>query len=95
MSLDKTSPIKASGAGSIRATLTRVRVVSEAIPVEGGAVPTEIRGPEDARRVPVLFVVPSIFGAAPDLLERLSEFADRASIAVPDPFWRQGGGVIP
>ncbi|MCG8588066.1 MAG: dienelactone hydrolase family protein [Proteobacteria bacterium] len=72
-----------------------MRVQHRAIPVDGGAVPTEIRGPEDASGAPVLFVVPSIFGAAPDLLERLSEFADRASIAVPDPFWRQGGGVIP
>lgn len=68
---------------------------SEAIPVEGGAIPTEVLAPEDASSVPALVVVPSIFGAAPDLLEGLARFADRALIAVPDPFWRTGGGVVP
>jgi carboxymethylenebutenolidase len=72
-----------------------MEATSTAVPVDGGAVPTAILGPGDASGIPALVVVPSIFGAAPDLLERLSELADRARIAVPDPFWRQGGGVIP
>ena len=68
---------------------------TEPIPVQGGAVPTAVLGPEDASAIPALVVVPSIFGPAPDLLDRLSEFDDRALIAVPDPFWRAGGGVVP
>jgi len=68
---------------------------TERIPVDGGAVPTDVLGPEDASALPALVVVPSIFGPAPDLLKRLSEFDDRALIAVPDPFWRTGGGVMP
>jgi carboxymethylenebutenolidase len=72
-----------------------MEATSTAVPVDGGAVPTAILGPGDASGIPALVVVPSIFGAAPDLLERLSELADRARIAVPDPFWRQGAGVIP
>ena len=68
---------------------------SEAIAVEGGAVPTAVLGPDDAGRVPALLVVPSIFGPAPDLCKRLSELADDALVAVPDPFWRLGGGVVP
>jgi carboxymethylenebutenolidase len=68
---------------------------SISVEVEGGAVPTEVLGPEDARQGPALVVVPSIFGPAPDLLKRLSEFADRALVVVPDPFWRVGGGVVP
>ena len=65
------------------------------IPAEGGAVPTAVLGPEDAPAVPALVVVPSIYGPAPDLLKRLSEFEERALVAVPDPFWRTGGGVVP
>jgi carboxymethylenebutenolidase len=68
---------------------------SEAIPVPGGAVPTAVCGPASASRAAALLVVPSIFGPAPDLLERLSEFADGALLVVPDPFWRTGGGVVP
>ena len=68
---------------------------AEAIPVEGGSVPVEVLGPDDAKQVPAIFVVPSIFGPAPDLRKRLSELADRALIAVPDPFWRVGGGALP
>jgi carboxymethylenebutenolidase len=72
-----------------------VRERSQSIAVEGGAIPTAVLGPEDASSVAALVVVPSIFGPAPDLLKRLSEFGDRALIAVPDPFWRLGGGVVP
>jgi len=68
---------------------------SEAIEVEGGAVPSAVLGPDDASRVPALVVVPSIFGPAPDLCKRLSELSDAALVVVPDPFWRVGGGVIP
>ena len=68
---------------------------NEAVAVEGGAVPTTVLGPDDASGVPALVVVPSIYGPAPDLLKRLSEFAEQALIAVPDPFWRTGGGVVP
>ena len=68
---------------------------TQAIPVEGGAVPTAVIGPEDPGGLAALVVVPSIFGPAPDLLKRLSEFGDRALIVVPDPFWRVGGGVVP
>ena len=65
------------------------------IPVEGGAIPTVVLGPENASALPAAIVVPSIFGPAPDLIARLGEFADRALITVPDPFWRTGGGVVP
>ena len=68
---------------------------AEAIPVDGGAVPTLVLGPDDPSRLPALVVVPSIYGPAPDLLKRLSELADGALIVVPDPFWRVGGGVVP
>ncbi|MDX1649625.1 MAG: dienelactone hydrolase family protein [Myxococcota bacterium] len=73
-----------------------MRERSEAVEVEGGAVPTAVLEPDGgASGAPALVVVPSIFGPAPDLLERLSPFADDARVAVPDPFWRQGAGVIP
>jgi carboxymethylenebutenolidase len=65
------------------------------IDVEAGAIPTRVFRPADAIRLPALVVVPSIFGPAPDLIARLSRFSDRAVIAVPDPFWRVGGGVVP
>ena len=63
------------------------------IEVDGGAVPTDVLGERNAGR-PGLVVIPSIFGPAPDLLRRLSEFGDRALVTVPDPFWRVGGGVV-
>src|SRR5262245_47324844 len=68
---------------------------SVAIPVEGGAVPTVLLEPDDARRVPALVVVPSIYGPAPDLIERLAEFAGAARVFLPNPFWRVGGGALP
>lgn len=68
---------------------------TESVPVEGGAVPVHVQGPEGAAAVPGLVVVPSIFGPAPDLLKRLSELADVALVVVADPFWRVGGGVVP
>lgn len=64
-----------------------------AIPVEDGSVPTVVLGPGDGRH-PGLFVVPSIFGPAPDLVTRLAELAERARVAIPDPFWRVGGSVV-
>lgn len=70
-------------------------VRSESVEVEGGGVPVQVVGPEDARNVPGLVVVPSIFGPAPDLVERLSRLADVALVVVADPFWRVGGGVVP
>ena len=72
-----------------------MRDETETIAVEGGGVPTAILGPEAAGDVPALVVIPSILGPAPDLLKRLSEFADRALVAVPDPFWRLGAGAVP
>jgi len=65
------------------------------VAVDGGAVPTAVLGPRDASEHPALVVVPSIFGPAPDLLERLAAVAGDARVAVPDPFWRQAAGVIP
>lgn len=64
------------------------------IEVPGGAIPTVVIGSRDAS-LPALLVVPSIFGPAPDLIERLGTLSDRALIAIPDPFWRVGGGVVP
>jgi dienelactone hydrolase len=65
----------------------------EQIEVEGGAVPTVVLGPDDPSDVPALVVVPSVFGPATDLLERLDgALADRALVCVPDPFWRTGEG---
>ena len=66
-----------------------------AIEVEGGAVPTLVLEPDSPGECPALVVVPSIFGPAPDLVKRLSGIAERALVAVPDPFWRVGGGVVP
>ncbi len=65
------------------------------VDVGGGAVPTSVLGPGDASEVPALLVVPSIFGPAPDLLERLGVLADDTLVAVPDPFWRTGEGAVP
>jgi carboxymethylenebutenolidase len=65
------------------------------IAVEGGEIPTVVVGPRDTSRLPALVVVPSIFGPAPDLIARLSRFAGTGLVAVPDPFWRAGGGVLP
>jgi len=65
------------------------------VPVEGGAVPVQVLGPEDASDVPGLVAVPSIFGAAPDLLRDLASLEDVARVVVPDPFWHEGGGVVP
>jgi len=65
------------------------------VPVEDGALPVEILGAEPRRPGRALLVVPSIFGPAPDLLRRLAARGAAARIAVPDPFWRQGAGVIP
>lgn len=62
------------------------------IEVEGGAVPTAVVGPDDASGVPAVVVVPSVYGAAPDLLERLAELGDSALVCVPDPLWRTGHG---
>jgi carboxymethylenebutenolidase len=68
---------------------------ADAVEVESGAVPVQVLGPEDARSVPGLVVVPSIFGPAPDLLASLASLADAALVVVPDPFWHEGGGVVP
>jgi carboxymethylenebutenolidase len=64
------------------------------IQVEGGAVPTVVQGPDDASAVPAAVIVPSVFGPAPDLLERLAELGDDALVCAPDPFWRTGEGVL-
>jgi carboxymethylenebutenolidase len=69
-------------------------MLTERIPVADGTIETIVLGEEDGERKPALVVIPSIFGPAPDLIERLSEFSDRASIVLPDPFWRVGGGVV-
>jgi len=58
-------------------------------------MPAAVVDPDDAADLPGVFVVPSIFGPAPDLVTRLAELADRALVVVPDPFWRVGGGVVP
>ena len=67
----------------------------ESVDVDGGAAPVHVLGPEDARTGPGLVVVPSIFGPAPDLLGALAEIAETALVVVPDPFWHEGGGVVP
>jgi len=66
----------------------------EMIEVDGGAVPVNVLGPQDASAVPALLVIPSIFGPAPDLLERLEVLAGDTLVAVPDPFWRTGEGAL-
>lgn len=65
------------------------------IPVEGGAVPIHVQGPDDPTGLPGLVVVPSIFGPAPDLLKQIAELAGAALTVVTDPFWRAGGGAVP
>lgn len=72
-----------------------MRSRTDGVPVEGGEVPVDVLGPEDAQGVPGLVVVPSIFGPAPDLLKQLSELAEEALVVVLDPFWRVSGGVVP
>lgn len=71
------------------------RAAATSVPVEDGALPCAVLEPPGAAGLPGLVVVPSIFGPAPDLLETLSGLTDRARIAVPDPFWREGGGALP
>jgi carboxymethylenebutenolidase len=68
---------------------------TDSVGVAAGAVPVDVLGPKDAGEVPGLVVIPSIFGAAEDLLDALSGLADVALIVVPDPFWHEGGGVVP
>lgn len=65
------------------------------IPVDAGSLPAVRQGPAEAGDVPALLVVPSIFGPADDLLERLGELGDDALVVVPDPFWRTGEGAVP
>jgi carboxymethylenebutenolidase len=68
---------------------------SEAVEVEGGAVPIHVQGPEDSRAVPGLVVVPSIFGPAPDLLKQMAQLSNAALVVVADPFWRISPGPHP
>lgn len=72
-----------------------MRQRSDHVSVEAGALPVQVLEPGDSTEVPGLVVVPSIFGPAPDLLRDLSSLADVARIVVPDPFWHEGGGVVP
>lgn len=65
-----------------------------AIDVEGGALPLHVQGFDDGT-APALVVVPSVFGPAPDLLDRLAGLADDTLVVVPDPFWRTGERVVP
>ncbi len=65
----------------------------ESIPVPGGALPLHVQGPLDGAH-PAVVVVPSIFGPAPDLLERLGALAGDTLVVVPDPFWRTGEGHV-
>ena len=76
--------------------MNEARVQRRTVPVEveGGSVPTVVQGPRDAVGVPAVVVVPSVFGPAPDLLERLAELGDAALVCVPDPFWRTGEGAL-
>ncbi len=72
-----------------------MRTYTFSVAVENGAVPAVVIEPDAPERGPALVVIPSIFGPAPDLLKRLSEFAKNALVVVPDPFWRVGDGVVP
>ncbi len=63
------------------------------VPLAAALEPTGVAA--RLRGSPASVVVPSIFGPALDLLERLSELSDRALVAALDPFWRLGGGVVP
>ena len=72
-----------------------MEALAGAVEVEAGAVPVQVLGPMDARDVPGLVVIPSIFGPARDLVTALSPLADNALVVVPDPFWHEGGGVVP
>ena len=66
----------------------------ERIEVDDGDVPVSVLDPQDPSVVPALLVIPSIFGPAPDLLERLAVLADNTLVAIPDPFWRTGEGAL-
>jgi carboxymethylenebutenolidase len=68
---------------------------SDSVKSATGDVPVEVLGPEDASHLSGLVVIPSIFGPAPDLLAALATLADGALVVVPDPFWHEGGGVVP
>jgi len=68
---------------------------SDLVKSESGDVPVQLLGPADPGGGPGLVVIPSIFGPAPDLLAGLSALADGALIVVPDPFFHEGGGVVP
>lgn len=66
----------------------------EQIEVDGGAVPTDVQGPDDPSGCPAVVVVPSIYGPAPDLLARLGSLVGDTLVVVPDPFWRTGEGWV-
>lgn len=64
------------------------------IDVADGALPLHVQGPDDGS-VPAVLVVPSVFGPAPDLLDRLAGLATDTLVVVPDPFWKTGEQVVP
>jgi carboxymethylenebutenolidase len=72
-----------------------MKIHTETVDTESGAVPVHWVGPEDSRDVPGLVVVPSIFGPATDLLNQMKTLADRALVVIPDPFWHAVAGVVP
>jgi carboxymethylenebutenolidase len=60
-----------------------------------GDMPVVRLAPEDPREAPALLVIPSIFGPAEDLVERLGRLEADACVLVTDPFWRVGPGPVP
>lgn len=64
------------------------------IPLGDGAMPATVLGPDSDKKTVAVWVVPSIFGVAPDLVARLTPLANRALIVLPDPFWRVEPGTI-
>ncbi len=68
------------------------------VPVPDGAVPVlvQMTEPSDAAdQRPALLCVPSIFGGNDDLVAQMASFADVATTAIMDPFWRVEAGAIP
>lgn len=64
------------------------------VTVDDGGVPVFVAAHEHPILAPGVVVVPSIYGPAADLLERMAGLADVATTVVLDPFWREGGGAV-
>jgi len=65
----------------------------QAVTVGDGAVPVYVSEHTDPASAPGVVVVPSIYGPADDLLDRMAELSGATTVVL-DPFWRVGDGAV-